>query len=667
MKNKKLIPVLGVLFSFLLVTGIALVNEVPEGMLLGLTQDQIHKKFGSPQLKYIFDSALKKNRYYTLGEWNSMDDKDRPTVGWDFYELGRLDNILEYHIQYKMDAQRKEPRVLRYKIEFTEPIELREITKHIPEFIPVTNSDTTTYYWREKGKLTFKLVEISELAAFVSRGFERSTHEKQCSFMYELYLTSSPEEVSLNNKVSKLRVDVSSAEGENLFYKIGILGDKISSPFLTKATSKETKTKIEYVYCFTEKLGGEYEPELKCKNTYDNQGNKIEEIFYHEDDSGQKGTSIGTYTYDKRGNIIVEEYRGDGFLISKNTYTHKYDARGNKVERIGYDKEGNKDSITHYKYDENGNVIEEICNYIRGDIVGELFDNKWTYRYDENRNKIEVIYYKPVGELESKWTYEYDERGRKIRENRYGSSNKVKTSVISTYENGNKIRETNYDQEGKKIAVTHYKYDKEGNEIEKILYAHKSISGEIKTIPFEKKVYEYYTEQDLSKEYTFRKTTWGMSREEVKSRETGKVLYDTEKMLIYEGSIAGLDCDIVYIFAGGKLVRAKYHITEEHSNENRYISDYKSLKKSLTKKYGQPIMDEHHWKRDLYKDDPQRWGFAISIGDLSYYAAWDTLQTIILLALFGDNYDVTLGTEYKSKELKELEEREKEKKLLEEF
>jgi len=69
----------------------------------------------------------------------------------------------------------------------------------------------------------------------------------------------------------------------------------------------------------------------------------------------------------------------------------------------------------------------------------------------------------------------------------------------------------------------------------------------------------------------------------------------------------------------------------------------------------------------LYKDDYQRWGFAVSIGHLGYYAMWKTLQTSIVILLQGDNYDITLGIEYMSEELKELEEREKEKELLENF
>ena len=158
-----------------------------------------------------------------------------------------------------------------------------------------------------------------------------------------------------------------------------------------------------------------------------------------------------------------------------------------------------------------------------------------------------------------------------------------------------------------------------------------------------------------------------MTKEQAEDTEKGKIIYDTEEILIYEGRLAGLACDIIYIFIERKLVRTKYLITEEHSNKNDYVSDYDSLKESLTKKYGQPIIDKRYWKHDLYKDDYQRWGFAVSIGHLSYYAMWKTLQTSIVLALYGDNYDITLVIEYKSEELKELEEREKEKELLEEF
>ncbi len=171
----------------------------------------------------------------------------------------------------------------------------------------------------------------------------------------------------------------------------------------------------------------------------------------------------------------------------------------------------------------------------------------------------------------------------------------------------------------------------------------------------------------VAEEYTFRKTTWGMNRQQVKNTETKEIGYEGEKILGYEGSILSLDCWIAYIFVEGKLVRANYVIDEEHSNENTYIKDYYTLKATLSKKYGKPLEFEEVWLNDLYKDDPEDWGLAISIGQLSYYAMWKTLETDIVLSLNGDNYEITLTIQYRSKELGELEEKEKERKALEDL
>ena len=91
------------------------------------------------------------------------------------------------------------------------------------------------------------------------------------------------------------------------------------------------------------------------------------------------------------------------------------------------------------------------------------------------------------------------------------------------------------------------------------------------------------------------------------------------------------------------------------------------MKEILTKKYGKPIEDKQYWKKDLYKNDYQDWGFAISLGHLSYFATWQTNTTDIFLGLYGDNYKINLGVEYESIQLKVLEEKAKEKKALDEF
>ena len=150
----------------------------------------------------------------------------------------------------------------------------------------------------------------------------------------------------------------------------------------------------------------------------------------------------------------------------------------------------------------------------------------------------------------------------------------------------------------------------------------------------------------------FRKTNWGMNKEQVKKTEKGKIVEEDENILTYQGNVAGLDCFVVYIFAEGKLVRAKYVFTETHSNKNDYILDYNKLKEILIKKYGKPIEDSQLWRNDLYKDDYQNWGFAVSLGHLVYFALWETPSTSIAMMLDGENYEINLQIEYLSKELK---------------
>lgn len=167
--------------------------------------------------------------------------------------------------------------------------------------------------------------------------------------------------------------------------------------------------------------------------------------------------------------------------------------------------------------------------------------------------------------------------------------------------------------------------------------------------------------------YGFRKTTWGMSPLEVKNTEVLDIYQENEEMLVYKDKIINLSCYIFYIFADNKLVRSKYSIIEEHSNENFYISDYRTIYDILIKKYGEPLSEDEIWLNDLYKDDVQRWGFAISLGHLRYISRWENNNTDITLALYGDNYDILFAVEYKSRRYNNLEEEAKEQKSMDDL
>lgn len=159
----------------------------------------------------------------------------------------------------------------------------------------------------------------------------------------------------------------------------------------------------------------------------------------------------------------------------------------------------------------------------------------------------------------------------------------------------------------------------------------------------------------LAKEqvFDFRQTNWGMNKEQVKATEDRKPDYEENDMMSYNVKIFGGNYYCIYSFLEDKLCNGGYFFMEEHTNKNLYINDYMELKGTITKEYGKPIMDKIIWKNDLYKDEKSEWGTAISVGDLEYWALWETLDTEICLSLDGDNYEINLILSYDSKELSE--------------
>ena len=168
--------------------------------------------------------------------------------------------------------------------------------------------------------------------------------------------------------------------------------------------------------------------------------------------------------------------------------------------------------------------------------------------------------------------------------------------------------------------------------------------------------------------YDFRKTNWGMSKEQVKEIEDKKPDFEDDATLGYDVKIGGDDFACMYSFLQNKLYNSGYVFTGKHTNKNLYINDYKKLKETLTKKYGEPIKDiPGVWKNDLYKSDKQNWGMAVSVGHLVYGTSWETSTTKISLMLSGDNFKISLVVSYTSKELEEWADKIREEKAKSKF
>lgn len=166
---------------------------------------------------------------------------------------------------------------------------------------------------------------------------------------------------------------------------------------------------------------------------------------------------------------------------------------------------------------------------------------------------------------------------------------------------------------------------------------------------------------------TFRKTKWGMNKLEIIALE-GEPSDNMDDALFYRSKlVAGIKADIIFVFVDDALVRSKYIFNEEHSNTNDYIVDYTTVKDVLIQKYGEPYTDKRNWNKDLYKDDVQNYGMAISVGHLVLQAGWLNLDSDILTSLSGDNFKISHIVQYSSNALMSLEKVKSKKNLLDQF
>jgi len=144
----------------------------------------------------------------------------------------------------------------------------------------------------------------------------------------------------------------------------------------------------------------------------------------------------------------------------------------------------------------------------------------------------------------------------------------------------------------------------------------------------------------------FRNSSWGDSIKKVKLTEKKKPVWAKNEALAYKDHLAGVDVVVYYTFKNGKLVRGSYYSEEKHTNQNDHIDDHKKIVSILEKKYGEKFKDDVTWKNDMYKDDEQHWGLAVSMGQLTFFSGWKTDRSYISAILYGDNFNISNSIDY---------------------
>lgn len=139
---------------------------------------------------------------------------------------------------------------------------------------------------------------------------------------------------------------------------------------------------------------------------------------------------------------------------------------------------------------------------------------------------------------------------------------------------------------------------------------------------------------------------FGMTTDQVISRENDGLIIATNNMLGYSTTINDINYSLYYYFTGNKLFNVTYILENTFDDDNNYINVYQDIKNKFIKKYGPISTNEENWKNDLYKEDPDDYGTAVKTGNLSYLTQWNINENIIRLTLIGGKYNISFYINY---------------------
>jgi hypothetical protein len=169
----------------------------------------------------------------------------------------------------------------------------------------------------------------------------------------------------------------------------------------------------------------------------------------------------------------------------------------------------------------------------------------------------------------------------------------------------------------------------------------------------------------------FRGAVWGMTQAQVIATEPNRPVRVSQSggeiVLQYDRSKLGaLSGRPIYIFANEKLVRAKFLVEEEHSDQNEFIRDFHALETVLKQKYGKPKDERAIWEDDSTQDETQNYldqdratassilpsdrfvGLAVALGHLRLYTIREDGRTRVLHVLAGADNQITHQVEYRA-------------------
>ena len=205
--------------------------------------------------------------------------------------------------------------------------------------------------------------------------------------------------------------------------------------------------------------------------TYNSSGFQTGESGFSKD--GTLGVQM-TAKYDNNGNLIeqVDQTGDEVWRIEKRSY----DKSGILLIKSVFEGDGSLDSEEVYTYDKSGNLTQTTINKAKdfGEEGEKELVSEEKNSYDKNGNMIMNAMYLGDGSLSYEVVKTYDKKDRLLQTAEYmgmlpgeeGEKELSRKSDFQYDEKDNVIREEKYEKNGRGSGVTEYNYDDNGNKIE---------------------------------------------------------------------------------------------------------------------------------------------------------------------------------------------------------
>jgi hypothetical protein len=274
----------------------------------------------------------------------------------------------------------------------------------------------------------------------------------------------------------------------------------------------------------------------------------------------------------------------------------KYDDRGNELERIGYDSQGNIQSEIFNKWDDNPRLRNYAGKFILNEVIGHgnniesigyfagKSNGKQTMKFNDKGLMLESASYDTMGLLTGKNLWSYDDYGNVLEINSYNSKNELLSNTVNKYKYNKEGFKTEYTTHTYKAGILTQRSEFKCNEFGDINEAHHFDADDNPTG-------DYYSTPEYDEEGKLI-NPWEHDNEEKLKSETEEFEYDHHGNWIKKTTFYGATGDIYKKVPVHLYLREISYWGEENANQTSMEQFFADIKIQHDEEYKDDIKEE---------------------------------------------------------------------------